>query len=275
MELEAQLVAPRRDARVIGLVSTGHFFSHFYMLLLPPLFPLLREIYGVGYTELGFAITVFSLTTGLTQAPVGFLVDRYGARALLIAGVLLESLAFALIGVFPVYGVLLGLMVLAGLANAVYHPADYAILNAAVDQKRMGRAFSIHTFAGFVGEALAPVTMIALMTIVDWRAGLIACGCAGIAVAIVMALNSEVLNDAHIARSSPAPQQSSATGMRLLFSAPILMGLLFFVGLSLAGRGVNGFSVATLHTLYDTPLTEASAVLAAFFSALYSSIGWI
>ena len=84
--------------KVIGLVSTGHFVSHFYMLLIPPLFPLLRTEFGVGYTELGLAIAAFSLITGLTQAPIGFLVDRIGARKILIAGLALESLAFICIG---------------------------------------------------------------------------------------------------------------------------------------------------------------------------------
>jgi MFS family permease len=111
MQIESAMERPRRTARVIGLVSTAHFFSHFYMLLLPPLFPMLRDVYGVGFTELGFAITAYSLTTGLTQAPVGFLVDRYGARAILIIGLALKSLAFVLIGVFPTYGALIALMV--------------------------------------------------------------------------------------------------------------------------------------------------------------------
>jgi len=196
--MTTHVTSPRlgKNAKVIALISTGHFMSHFYMLLLPPLFPVLREVYGVGFTELGLALTAFSLTTGITQAPVGFLVDRYGARGILIAGVALESLAIVLIGFFPVYAALVALLVLAGIANAVYHPADYAILNASVAKERMGRAFSIHTFAGYLGAALAPVTMIALMNWTDWQTALVICGVCGAAVAGIMALNSEVLLDA-------------------------------------------------------------------------------
>ncbi len=76
MAIDATVARPASNAKVIGLISTGHFLSHFYMLLLPPLFPVLRGVYGVGFTELGLALTAFSLTTGITQAPVGFLVDR-------------------------------------------------------------------------------------------------------------------------------------------------------------------------------------------------------
>ena len=118
MTSDASVVRAPSNAKVIALISTGHFFSHFYMLLLPPLFPILRDVYGVGFTELGLALTAFSLSTGFTQAPVGFLVDRYGARGILIAGVMLESVAIVLIAIFPVYSALVALLVLAGLANA-------------------------------------------------------------------------------------------------------------------------------------------------------------
>jgi sugar phosphate permease len=241
MVANATLAVPRHDAKVIGLVSAGHFFSHFYMLLLPPLFPVLREIYGVGYTELGLALATFSITTGLTQAPVGFMVDRYGARNILIAGLYVEALAFALIGVFPFYGALIALMVLAGLANAVYHPADYAILNASVNQQKMGRAFSIHTFSGYLGDALAPITILTLIALADWRTGLIVCGIGGAVTATLMLFNSSVLRDMDTrAPASVGTGGKSRSGLALLFSAPILMGLFFFVCISLAGRGVTG-----------------------------------
>ena len=268
------------NAKVIALISTGHFFSHFYMLLLPPLFPVLRDVYGVGFTELGLALTVFSLTTGFTQAPVGFLVDRYGARGILIAGMILESLAIVLIAVFPVYSALVALLVLAGLANAVYHPADYAIMNASVAKERMGRAFSIHTFSGYLGAALAPVTMIMLMNWFDWRTALVICGVGGGVVAVVMGMNSEVLLDATSMRddSRTHPENLHHSGLRLLFSAPILMGVLFFTGISMAGHGISDFSVSVLHLTYDAPLVEAGVVLTAYLFASPIGVllgGWV
>ena len=280
MEINASLAAPRHDAKVIGLICTGHFFSHFYMLLLPPLLPVLREVYGVGYTELGLALTTFSIATGLTQVPIGFLVDRYGARTILIVGIMVESLAIASIGVFPFYNALLALIALAGFANAVYHPADYAILNSSINNQRMGRAFSIHTFAGYLGEAIAPATMLFLMTLTDWRSGLIICGLSGAVIAVIMGLNSSVLQDAHLSKHPNGKPTAKAgrTGLQLLFSIPILMGLLFFVGIALAGRGISGFSVATLNTLYATPLSEAGAVLSAYLFASPLGVllgGWI
>ncbi len=278
--MELALSPSRRSARVIGIISTAHFFSHFYMLLLPPLFPLLREVYGVGFTELGLAITVYSFTTALTQAPVGFLVDRYGARAILIGGLGLEALAFMLIGILPAYGALLSLMVMAGLGNAVFHPADYSILNASVDTERMGRAFSIHTFAGQLGNAVAPVTMIFLMTLTDWRTALIICGLAGGAVALLILFNSEVIRDTRADDPAPAQPDSAATrrGLKLLFSFPILCGVMFFVGISMFGHGINTFSVSTLTEIYAAPLTEVGFVLTAYLFAAPAGVligGWV
>lgn len=265
MELAARLGVPKQEIRVVGLVCSGHFFAHFHLLLLPPLFPLLRDFYDVGFTELGFAIATVAVTTGVAQIPFGFLVDRYSARTILIAGTFAESVAIALVGLFQSYWALVALMALAGIANAVYHPADYAILNASVDKKRIGRIFSIHTFAGVVGDALAPATVLFLSAFMGWRMALFACGMFGALVAIMMWMNSSLLHDAtqapHAAAAGGPPQR---TGMALLLSVPVMMGLLFFAGISMTGRGFNTFSVSALHELYQTPLSAATMVLSAY-----------
>ena len=268
----------RDSGRAVAVISTAHFTSHFYMLLLPPLFPLLREVYGVGYTELGFAISVFSIVTACTQAPVGFAVDRFGARRLLVAGLVLEAAAFALIGLAPFYGALVALMAVAGVANSVYHPADYSILNASVNPGRMGRAFSFHTSAGMLGNAVAPVSMVFLMTFMDWRAALVLCAAVGAGAALLVAGNARVLRDRAPAGSANGAGQggggpggegsaAGATGLRLLLSAPILFGVLFFFGISVAGYGIHSFSVSALHVLHGAPIAEATTVLTAYLFA--------
>lgn len=269
----------RGSARAVAVVSTAHFTSHFYLLLLPPLFPLLRDAYGVGYTELGFAVSVFSIVTACTQAPVGFAVDRFGARRLLAAGLLLEGAAFVLIGLAPFYAALVALMAVAGLANSVYHPADYSLLNASVNPRRMGRAFSFHTSAGMLGNAVAPVTMVFLMAFMDWRAALTLCGGVGIAVGLLVACNGRVLREgpgreddgagraAAGAAGSAAGGAAGLSGIRLLMSAPILLGTLFFFGISVAGYGIHSFSVSALHILHEAPIAAATTVLTAYLFA--------
>src|SRR5580692_10577621 len=135
--------------RTLGLISVAHWVSHFHMLVLPMLFPFLKQQLGVGYVELGFALTVFAVVSGLTQAPIGYLVDHIGARKILLIGLFAGGAALIVLGLHLSYPWLIASAVLLGLANSVYHPADYAILSAHMDEQRMGRAFSIHTFAGY------------------------------------------------------------------------------------------------------------------------------
>ena len=282
--VEATVTTIRRgSARAVAVISAAHFASHFYMLLLPPLFPMLRDVYGVGYTELGFAISVFSIATACTQVPVGFAVDRFGARRILVAGLALEAAAFALIGFIPVYGALVALMAVAGLANAVYHPANYSLLNATVDPRRMGRAFSFHTSAGTLGYAVGPVTMVYLMTLTDWRTALMLCAAGGAVIGLMVASSARTLKE----RAGPAAPDGSlgagatvsgATGLRLLLSAPIVLGLLFFLGLSVAGHGIQSFSVSALHIIHDAPIAEATTVLTAYLFASPIGVlagGWV
>ena len=141
----------RHGARVVGLVAGAHFFSHFYTLALPPLFPILKAELGLSYIELGGIITAFSIASGSAQYPMGMAVDRFGARHILIGGLALLALAVASMGLASSYWHFLVLAFLAGLGNGVFHPADYSILSASVREHRLGRASTIHTFVGHVG----------------------------------------------------------------------------------------------------------------------------
>src|SRR3981189_343942 len=162
------LTAPQQtkaDAslRTLAAISTAHWVSHFHIFVLPMLFPFLKQQLGVGYLELGCALSVFAVVSGLTQAPIGYLADHIGARKILLMGLTLGGCALIMLGLHLSYPWLIASAVLLGLANSVYHPANYAILSAHMDDARMGRAFSIHTFAGFFGGAGAPAVVAALV----------------------------------------------------------------------------------------------------------------
>lgn len=264
----------------IGLICAAHFISHFYMLLLPPLLPVIADAMQISYTQLGLGITLFSLMTGLAQAPMGIMVDRLGAGWVLIAGLALEGLAFSLMGVWPVYGAFVFFMGVAGLGNAVYHPADYAILSAVARPERMGRAFSYHTASGHFGEALAPLTVLLLASLFGWQLALIICGLLGVGVAGVLYVRRDWLS---AGRTPPAvtPEATASTPVnpveksedtvltrrQLLLSRPILMSVAFFIGLTLVGRGVTGFGVTALHEQQGFSLTLAGTLISAWLFA--------
>ncbi len=270
MAVEATATAMRRDAKVLGLVGSAHFSSHFYLLALPPLFPILKDEFGVGYAALGLLMTVINVGTGLAQTPVGFLVDRFGAARILIAGQATLALAFVLAGFTSSYQALLLLMLLAGLGNAVMHPADYAIMSAAVEPRRLGRAFSLHTFAGHLGWAVAPVTVIALAGLLGWRTALVAVGAAGLVVSFALVLGRRFLDDgagnrgARPAADGPAPARPGAS---VLLSAPILIMFAFYVVTAAANAGLHSFSVTALNVLHGTGLATANAGLTVFLAA--------
>src|SRR5579871_6159677 len=164
------------EVRAIALVSSAHFVNHFQNLVLPPLFPLLKAKLGIDFIKLGLALTVANIVSVVAQLPVGLLVDRLGSRLMLMLGLLVSALALISFGLAPAYPRLLLATMLLGLANAVFHPADYALLSARIAPPRVGRAFSIHTFSGFLGSAIAPVTILALAAIGGLKLAVLAAG---------------------------------------------------------------------------------------------------
>jgi MFS transporter, FSR family, fosmidomycin resistance protein len=257
--------------RVVGAVSAAHFVSHYYIILLAPLLPFVRDAYDVSYTEIGLAFAAFNIVSAVGQTPAGFLVDRIGARALLVAGLLTGAGAFILAGVIDSFWMLVAMFALAGVGNTVYHPADYALLSQHVPSDRIGQAFSFHTFAGMLGSAVAPATLLIMQSQWGWRGAFVGAGMLGIATAAVllaMRENSAVQPKPAVSRTGA---DDATSGWRLLLSAQILLNLFFFALLAMISAGLYNYSVVALGALYGTPVTTANAVLSG--NLLLSAIG--
>src|SRR5438552_7038165 len=235
-------------------------------MVLPMLCPFLTTEVGVGYIELGFALTVFEVVSGMTQAPMGYLADHVGARKVLLIGLTVGGLALIMLGLNLSYPWLIASAVLLGLANSVYHPADYAILSAHMDEARMGRAFSVHTFAGFLGGAVAPAIVAALVTFAGGHGALILAGAVGPLVAlllIVVGIPDASAADRKVDGVRP-PQQS-------IITPAIIVLTIFFMLLSLSNAGIGNFGVVALMTGYGASFASANIALTAFLGA--SAIG--
>jgi len=251
-----------RAPRTLAAISVAHWVSHFHMFVLPMLFPFLKQQLGVGYIDLGLALTVFAIVSGLTQAPIGYLTDHIGARKILLIGLTLGGLALIGLGMHLSYSSLIVSAVLLGLANSVYHPADYAILSAHMDEARMGRAFSIHTFAGFLGGAVAPAIVAALVASIGGLGALIVTGAVGPLVALLLVAVG--IPDAGASKrnrdSAKAPQANVMT-------ATIIVLTIFFMLLNLSNAGIGNFGVVALMGGYGVSFSAANIALTAFLGA--------
>ncbi len=263
--MAAGWTAPERAT--LFQICGAHFVSHVHILTLAPLFPLLRDMLQVGYVELGLVLTAFNIVSALTQAPMGFVVDRAGPRRMLVAALWLGGIAFVLAGLAGSYAWLIVAAVMAGLANSVYHPADYAILGATMAEERVGRAFSIHTFAGFLGSAVAPAFMLGVAAWLGTGAALVAAGLLGPVAALPL-----MLSRATEIAPRPAARPAAAAGVpRSVLSPAVLAMAAFFLTLAVFNSGIQGFAVAAWVDGQGLSLALANAALTAFLFA--SAIG--
>jgi len=262
-----------REAKVIGLVAVAHFMSHVHGMLLPPILGQVKEAFGVSYTQVALAITVFNIASALLQTPTGFLVDRIGPRFMLTGGLILSGAAITAAALLPGYWFFIIAYGLMGVANTVYHPADYSILSDAVDGKKIGKAFSIHTFAGYLGFGVTPAMVLGTATLWGWHGAFLFAAGLTFAVAILLIVAGSVLPRAvrkPLGPSTTAPSKSAAkVGLDLLLSPPILRNLLFFFCLAMANGGIQTFTVVGMAAIHGTPASVANVALSGFllFSA--------
>ena len=258
-----------RDLKVMGLVGSAHAASHFFHLILPTLFPILKVEFGVSYTALALLTTLFYAASGFAQTAAGFLVDRFGARRVLLSGLSLLSLSVIGYGFVTDYWMLIVLSVIAGLGNSVFHPADLSILTSKVSPARLGRAYATHGLCGNLGWAVAPVFVGTIAVYTDWRVATMSAGMLGLAIVAAFVVWGAELKEGDREAEAEAPRAAGRNAaitrnLKLLFTPTIISCFLYFAFLAAALIGVQAFGVAVMQQLYGLEYATATTALTAF-----------
>jgi len=274
--MTAASASPRHDAEVIGLVGLAHGTSHFFHLMLPPLFPWLMRDFSLSYTEAGVLMTVFFVVSGIGQALAGFVVDRIGARPVMFFGIATLATSGIVLGFANSYAMLVLTAAIAGLGNSVFHPADFTLLNHRVTPTRLGHAFSVHGLSGNLGWATAPLFMAGIAASAGWHVAGFAAAAVGFTVLAVLVLRRNVLGAA--ARAIVAqPESAAATSpdrqLSFLRSGAVWLCFFFFLLTTGAVGILQTYAPAILSEVYDVALVFATGSLTAYL--LGGAVGMI
>lgn len=278
--LEGQAVPWRVDALIVGLVAGAHLVSHFFQLVLAPLFPWIKAEFGWSYAELGFIVSVMFVVSGLGQAAAGFVVDHYGPRATLCGGLACLAAGATLFGLSHSYwGFVLG-AVFAGLGNSVFHPVDYWFINHRVSAPRLGPAYSAHGLSGSLGWAFAPVFLVGIATPFGWRAAVLAAALLPVLVIALVFIYRDVLDAPATAVSEPAGDAAPVAESPLAFlKLPVIwlcFGFFFFVAAALGG--VQSFSPIVFMQGYGLDRHAAAMSITVYMLASAAGMlagGWL
>lgn len=267
----------RVDAGVIGLVGLGHLISHFSQLLLAPLFPWLKDAFSVSYAQLGFLMTLFFLVSCAMQAASGFLVDRYGPRNILFAGLALISVAAFGMAASTSYEMLAVCAIVAGAGNAVFHPVDFTLLNRKVSAARLGHAYSVHGLTGSLGWALAPAVLVPLTLAYSWRVALVAAGLLVVAVMVLLwvcrdqlALPQRPVREE--ATADPAGPASAGGSFDFLRIPSVWMCFLFFLLYAVVLSVVQAFAPEAARQIHGVPVALAAVCVTVYMVASATGI---
>ena len=252
-----------RDIETISLIGFVHGVSHFFHLLLPPLFPWLMPEFGLSFTGIGTTMTVFFIVSGVGQATAGFLVDRFGAARVLGGGITCFALAGVVLHFATGYPMLILVATLAGLGNSVFHPADFTVLNRHVSQPRLGHAFSVHGLSGNLGWAAAPLFLTTIATAAGWRNAALGASLVALLALCLLYWRRQAIADPVGWHASKHAQTSGPT-LGFLGSRAVWLCFLFFLLITAAFGAIQNFASPILQALYGLTITSAAAALSTY-----------
>jgi len=253
----------------MGLVGLAHGTSHFFHMLLPPLFPLFVRDFGVTYAQLGLVVTTFFVVSGIGQALAGFLVDRVGARPVLFAAMACFAAAAILASMAQGQGGLLLAAALAGLGNSPFHPVDFTILNKRVSQPRLGHAFSVHGISGNLGWAIAPIFQLAIVQATgSWRLALLACAAWALLVLALLVWQRRAVDDRSAVSATTSAAKGADAGTFAFLRLPsVWLCFSFFFFSTAALSAIQSFAGPSLSMMYDLPVSTTAYVVTGYMVA--------
>ena len=255
----------QQDATIIGLVGLAHASSHFGHLLLPLMFPVFMQEFGLSFAEVGLLMTAFFVVSGVGQASAGFVVDRFGARPLLFAALGIFVAACVAASAVTGYSGLFVVAALAGLGNATFHPVDFTILNQRVSTPRLGYAFSAHGLTGNLGWAAAPVFFAGLGAVMGWRNAYLAAAVLYSAILGLMVLQRDKLSTQVAVRDAAAHVEGKSEHALDFMKLPVVWWCFaFFLLSTMTLAVVQSFAVSILKAMHGISFEAATYTITAY-----------
>ena len=254
------------DVRVIGLISLAHGSSHFFHLVLPPMFPWLKDAFALSYAELGLLMSIFFVVSCVVQASSGFLVDRIGARPVLFAGVGLLALAALTYSQSNGYLMLIMGAVIAGCGNGIFHPVDYTLINHKISPPNLPYAYSMHGVTGYLGWAAAPAFMVGIAQFSDWRIAFLSAALLEAIILVILWVNKNQLLDnvkerhesSHASAQAANPGGAPESAFAFLKLPAVWFCWMFFFFSMASTSSLQSFAPSALFSIYELPLTTGS-----------------
>ena len=254
------------DVRVIGLISLAHGSSHFFHLILPPMFPWLKNAFALSYAELGLLMSVFFVISCIAQAASGFLVDRIGARPVLFGGIGMLILAALIYSQSSGYATLILGAVVAGCGNGIFHPVDYTLINHKVSPPNLPYAYSMHGVTGYLGWAAAPAFMVAIAQLADWRVAFLSAALLESCILVILWLNKKYLLDnvrehheqTHTSSQASHPEITSESAFAFLKLPAVWLCWIFFFFSMASTSSLQSFAPSALFSIYQVAMNLGS-----------------
>ena len=262
-------VTPSRrasDVRVIALISLAHGSSHFFHLILPSMFPWLKDAFALSYAELGLLMSIFFVVSCVAQASSGFLVDRIGARPVLFAGVGLLALAALTYSQSNGYAMLILGAVIAGCGNGIFHPVDFTLINHKVSPPNLPYAYSMHGVTGYLGWAAAPAFMVGIAELSDWRIAFLSAAILEALVLFILWINRSKLIDnvqerraeSHASAQAANPSGFPDSAFAFLKLPAVWLCWMFFFFSMAATSSLQSFAPTALFEIYGVAISVGS-----------------